>query len=366
VLEQDSDLCLASTIFAKSELRTIFKYGRQAMPYTVPYSFNEYRSKMVDLDPEQVKIARKSRDYLKAQLEAIAKKAQNFPALYGGTVDFGSFARKTKVRELDDIDFLLLISTGKGSQSIPVGFSFNRYNITVPDHSCSTWMYTNDDNTTLNSRKVLAKIRDSLDDVPNYQKADIKYTGEAVVLKLKSYPWSFDIVPAVPVSDGSGEILHYLIPDGNGIWKRTDPRRDKTSITKANKYHNGNLIPVIRIIKYWNAWYYDVPKISSYFLETLLIKGFELYQPLTSIRGSIEAAFHILQNRIFEVCPDPKGLEGNLDDHETYDTKLKVSRVASTMANWATNAMSAEQRGDNKTAIEWWGKVLPGFPPYGG
>lgn len=334
------------------------------MPYTVPTAFTNYRSQIVDLDAEQVKTARKSRDYLKEQLKSIAKSVPNFPQTQGETIDFGSFSRKTKVRELDDIDFLFLVSAGTGSKALQI--EFNRYNVTIPDKTCPTWIYTNDDDLTLNSRKILTKIRNSLDGVHNYQKAEIKYTGEAVVLELKSYPWRFDIVPAVPVSDGNGGRSYYLIPDGQGTWKRTDPRRDKTNITTANTYHNGNLIPVIRIIKYWNAKYYDVPKISSYFLETLLINGFSIYQPLPSVRGSIKVAFDVLHSGILNFCPDPKGLEDNLDKHETYETKLKVYSTTSTMATWAMYALNEESKGNYKEAIEWWRKVLPGFPKYGG
>jgi hypothetical protein len=333
------------------------------MPYTVPYSFDLFRSSLVDLDPDQVKTARKSREYFKEQIEKVAAEEQYFPKLYGGYVAFGSFARKTKVRPLDDIDLLLLISAGKGSSTRYL--SYNTYTIVVPDTACPTWMCTNDDNETLNSRKVLNKIKNSLSKVENYKKADIKYTGEAVVLGLKSYDWNFDIVPAVPISDGNGGIGHYLIPDGNGNWKRTDPRRDQKAITSANQYHNEKLIPLIRVIKYWNVKYYNVPRISSYYLETLLINGFKSYWPMTGVRANVRAAFDILHASILNSCPDPKGLGEDLDDAEDYDDRLKVWNVTSTMATYAANAIAAEQRDDDKAAIEWWQKVFPGFPAYG-
>jgi hypothetical protein len=333
------------------------------MPYTVSYSFDLLRSNSVDLDPEQVKKARKSRDYLKEQIEAVAPQVTYFPKLYGGYLAFGSFARKTKVRPLDDIDLLLLISAGAGSFTQYV--SFNKYSIVVTDTSCPTWMCTNDDNRTLNSTKVLNKIKSSLYLIPNYKQADIKRTGEAVFLGLKSYDWNFDIVPAVPVSIEQGSTDHYLIPDGTGYWKRTDPRRDQKKISEANQKHNGNLIPIIRLLKYWNDKYYDVPKISSYYLETMLIHGFGSYLPMNNIRGNIRLAFTLLSSAVLGSCPDPKGLEADLDTHASWEDRYKVYAVAQLMAKYAAEATVWENNNNDKAAIETWRKVFPDFPAYG-
>ena len=112
----------------------------------------------------------------------------------------------------------------------------------------------------LNSTKVLNKFKSSLAGVRNYQKADIKRTGVAVVLSLSSYAWVFDIVPAFPVKDYSSGIAHYLIPDGLGEWMRTDPRKDQELITEVNKRHNSLLLPLTRLIKYWNTYRYSPPR----------------------------------------------------------------------------------------------------------
>src|SRR5687767_9389864 len=123
------------------------------MPYTVPYSFGILQSDYVDLDPGLTETARASREYLKGQIKKVASEVEYFPKLSGGYQDFGSFARRTKVRPLDDIDTLLLISAGAGSYIENIGF--NTYTIIVPDKTCPTWVFTNDDDRTLNSRKVL-------------------------------------------------------------------------------------------------------------------------------------------------------------------------------------------------------------------
>lgn len=84
------------------------------MSYTVDISFNAFRANTVDLDSEEVKRARASRDYLVGQINILANNDGTFPRLAGYYKPFGSFARSTKIRPLDDID-LLLACNGKGT-----------------------------------------------------------------------------------------------------------------------------------------------------------------------------------------------------------------------------------------------------------
>lgn len=68
------------------------------MPYTVDRCFEVFRQKCVDLEPEQTKIARRSRDFVLQNIEGLAQKGllpQRYP---GMSLNFGSFERKTKKR----------------------------------------------------------------------------------------------------------------------------------------------------------------------------------------------------------------------------------------------------------------------------
>lgn len=79
------------------------------MVKTVLESFDEFMSNCVNLDKEVVAAARKSRDNL---LENISEFVDEdfFKLCSDYNVHFGSFARKTKCRELDDIDLMIGIS----------------------------------------------------------------------------------------------------------------------------------------------------------------------------------------------------------------------------------------------------------------
>jgi hypothetical protein len=77
----------------------------------------------------------------------------------------------------------------------------------------------------------------------DYNKAEMHRNQEAVTLQLKSYEWNYDIIPCFYANDD-----FYLIPDGNGNWKKTDPRIDAQRMTtvdthvKWNRYANSLLL----------------------------------------------------------------------------------------------------------------------------
>ncbi len=334
------------------------------MPYTVNTSFDTYRSTNVDLDRDQVSRARNSRDYLVGQITTVANRDSTFPLLYGGYKAYGSFARSTKVRPLDDIDLLLLLN-GKGVsiQERPENHCWLKVNVTE-NPTLSLYL---DNYGFLNSTKVLNKFKSALTSIPQYKKSDIKRNGVAVVLGLSSYDWVFDIVPSFPVYNYAGtEIIYYAIPDGRGEWMRTNPQKDQDLITEVNRLHQGLLLPIIRLFKYWNTYCYSPPALLSYYLETMIMMRLRqsLY-PLTSIKSAIPIVFNELAYAVLASCPDPKGLGENLEVGVDIDVRRKVSAAAKDMASKAYLALDAENRNDHRTAIQYWASIFPNFPAYG-
>lgn len=260
------------------------------MPNTVNACFSQYRELRVDLDREETQKARRSRDFLKDQISLLAKTRDDFPKTTGDYQAFGSFARNTKVRPLDDIDIMVILN-GSNTTAYRSSSSVYTYRLQA-DRSSYLWPFI-DDYGYVNSTRILNRFKEGLSSIINYRSADINKRMQAVVLNLTSYAWSFDIVPAVPIGQ-HGTTDYYLIPDGKGNWIRTDPRRDQTHITSANQDHNSNLIPLIRLLKYWNMKHYSSPKIGSYYLETMIINGFKWSTPISSIKDAIPDAFRRL------------------------------------------------------------------------
>lgn len=328
---------------------------------TTAQAFEDFRRSKVDLNPNKVKKARQSRVYLQEQLTAAKNNDPDFPRITDSFVPFGSFARRTKVRPLDDIDLLVMLN-GQDAQFVQDSWDIYTFLVSTTSDFSPLRPYV-DEHGRVNSTRILNHFKSGLKNIPNYQKSEIKRTGAAVVLNLKSYEWAFDIVPALPAGDGSGSTDYHLIPDGNGNWIRTDPRIDQELVTSANQIQNGYLLPLIRLIKYWNVRSRVAPRLASYHLETLLINAFRSGYPAieSTIRWSVPCAFQQIASHVMYTCPDPKGLGPNLDEGMTWETREKIRDAANDRAQYATYALQYEQQGDHEEAIKWWGYVFPNF-----
>ncbi|WP_031432511.1 hypothetical protein, partial [Methylomarinum vadi] len=222
------------------------------MANTVTSAFNEFLRDIVNLDSEQVKKARSSRDWLIEEIHKFPSKNSLFPELYSERdINFGSFARRTKKRPLDDIDMMICLSARGGTYH---EYSHDNIDITIDSDVKSLKDLCNTFTNKLNSIKVVNKFvsalsgvpqYSALSGVPQYSKADINRRQEAAVLNLTSYDWTFDIVPCFFTQEDYYGKTFYLIPNGSGVWKKTDPRIDRDSVSTINQQNNGNVLNVI-------------------------------------------------------------------------------------------------------------------------
>lgn len=332
------------------------------MALTVNEAFNEFLKDIVNLDPEQTKKARSSRDWLFGQIAAFQNDA-TFPVAYPDiNINFGSFARRTKKRPLDDIDMMIGLS-GQGAYYTE---SFNEITITVNPES-NLKSFCNDFTNTLNSKKVINKFIKKCEVVPQYSKADLKRNGAAAVLSLQSYDWCFDIVPCFMTAPDSLGRTYYLFPDGNGNWKKTDPRIDRERMREINKFHDGNVLNVIRIIKYWNRRA-TMPSMGSYFLETMILDHYsgrsETDKASKYVDIEIPKVLQYIAAHIYLDVLDPKGIRGNINDI-AWEDRVKIANRASLDRQKADEARSFENNSDHKSSIQKWQEVFgEAFPRY--
>ena len=335
------------------------------MPATVWGAYDTFRKNEVDLDADQTKTARSSRDFLFNQLNGLNSSILGFPPMSGGYLNFGSFARHTKIRPINDIDIMILLS-GSNTTAIQSPNDPYCYWLRIDDAAAPLTVF-HDEYGYVNSTKILNKIKTSLPTISQYSKAEIKKTMQAVTLNLKSYPWIFDIVPAVPISSSYGTASdYYLIPDGKGEWIRTDPRRDGSNVSAVSRKHGGYFLPVMRLLKYWNNRTNNKSRLSSYYFETLVLKTLENASEIKSYSAGVRYFFDYGQTFVTLPCPDPKGLGSSLDLHVDWETKQKIIEAMKLASTYAGYADMYEASNDPKNAIYWWQQVFgPGFPSYG-
>jgi len=333
------------------------------MATTVNQAFREFLTNTVNLDNDETKTARSSRDWLVDQISRFPESIDNFPRLYEErTIFFGSFARRTKIRPLDDIDIMICLSAEgstyyEGSETIEIN---------VSDNADKLLSLCNNGSNILNSIKVVNKFVSSLRTVPQYKKAATKRNQEAAVLQLSSYDWAFDVVPCFYTKPDIFGRCYYLIPDGSGGWKKTDPRIDQERVTTINQQHDGNVLNVIRILKYWNNRP-TMPSMSSYLIEVMILNYYETKGSKASKYVDLEipdVLEHIWANILHNIN-DPKGIQGNIN-HLTYEERKKISTRAWQDKNMAEKARRHESDGDHRRSIEKWSEVFgTAFPAYG-
>ncbi|MDE7425306.1 MAG: nucleotidyltransferase [Lachnospiraceae bacterium] len=326
------------------------------MATTVDNAFVEFMKNIVNLNPNITSTARKSRDNLINNINQFSGNDDFFAVYSEKNLKFGSFARRTKIRELDDIDLMLCLSA-EGTRTYTETKDCIYINGNDDDKSngllSSKTIY-------LNSTKVINRFLSKLADLNDYSKAEMHKNQEAATLKMKSYTWNFDIVPCFYTSDD-----FYLIPDGSGNWKKTDPRIDNDRATDINQKHNGKLLNVIRLIKYWNKRKVTLT-IGSYLLECMILDIYESKN--TKDHWWIDLEFrdvlYDLSQAIKNDVEDPKGIQGNINNFSSDDRK-KISEALYDAYNKAVEARNYESDKKQKEAINKWREVLGSdFPKY--
>ena len=328
------------------------------MATTVNNAFEEFMRDSVNLIPEKTAIARKSRDNLINNINGFGEEDDFFSIYSNKNLKYGSFARKTKIRELDDIDLMICLSA-EGVR-------------TYAEYTDCIYMFGSDADRRnglitsgtdyLNSTKIINRFIKKLSALSDYSKAELHKNQEAVTLQLKSYTWNFDIVPCFYT-----DREFYLIPDGTGNWKKTDPRIDSDRITEINQKHNSKLLELIRLVKYWNNRKVTL-KINSYLLECMILKIYEEKDAETNWWIDLECrdVLYKLSKAIKYDVKDPKGMQGNINKFDIYE-RIKISSALYSAYEKAAEAASYESQVNQKKAIETWGDILGlEFPEYTG
>lgn len=324
------------------------------MSYTVNTAFDKFMKEVVDLDPTIVSEARSSRDNLLENIKEFDEKNGFFKLYSEKDVHFGSFSRKTKCRELDDIDLMVCISAEGATYN-----QFNSWNdikIMASSTSVAQKDCTRDDGT-LNSTQVANKFKNELKNVREYARSDVRRNGEAVVLNLRSKVWSFDVVPCFYTAKENNGRQYYLIPNGKGNWKKTDPTWDKERVTAVNQGKDGRLLELVRLCKKWNQVKLN-HLIPSYLLETLVVNFAESQYELNQwIDYRFADVLSYISYHVYNNVADMKEIQGNINMLE-FNDKIKISEKASADYSKATEAKKAETLGNPNQALLLWRDIL--------
>lgn len=187
----------------------------------------------------------------------------------------------------------------------------------------------------------------------------VSRNGQAVTITFADF--MVDVVPAFHRRGGG-----YLIPStyGSGKWIATDPKKHVEISSKANAVHNGNLVPLVKMIKCWNRTIQRF--FGSFHLEVLTWSIFRDV-PFSDYPSGMRTFFQKGSQLISKTCPDPAGYS---DDVGFYiDTREKIEAAVSKFKTAYERACKAETyntQGKIEAAVNEWRKIFgDSFPAYG-
>ena len=287
------------------------------MPYSVNSCFDVFMRDFVNLNPERTTTARASRDWLVHKIEELSN-SERIPPLYNGAnhIFFGSFARNTKIRPLDDIDIMIMFDA-QGCTTDDVAKKIRKTYPIYVNNPDAKLLSDYCDGNILNSRRMIEAIKKELGNIPRYSKAEIHRNQEAVTLQLSSYEWNFDILPAT------------------------------------------------RLMKYWKKEHWG-NEVISYLFENFMIDWVNNLTIFPSTYPQlVKRALEVLSSKIMMDYNDPKGFQGNINNLDIH-ARSRLAIMASQDASEARAAIQYEQNYMTEAAINKWIKIFGNeFPRYG-
>jgi hypothetical protein len=187
---------------------------------------------------------------------------------------------------------------------------------------------------------------------------DISRNGHAVSIRFEDFV--VDVVPGFSRQGGG-----YLIPDSvKRTWLSTDPKKHVEIMSAQNAAHNGDLVPLTKMVKGWNV---SLGKyFRSFHLEVLalqILNNVTISDLPSGVRYYFDKGRTIIKEKNF----DPAGYGDDLGKY--IDTQQKVQEAVAKFELAYDRAIKAEdyaRRGYTQNAVEMWAKVFGDyFPAYG-
>lgn len=187
---------------------------------------------------------------------------------------------------------------------------------------------------------------------------DISRNGQAVTVRFEDFV--VDVVPAFARQGGG-----YLIPNSlTRSWLETDPGKHVQIFSDANSAHQGDFIPLVKMIKGWNKSHGR--HFRSFHLEVLaleILNGVVISDMPSGVRFVFDKARQAVARKNL----DPAGYGDDVGKYISGREKIEEA-VAKFQTAFERSARAEESanRGYVRDAIETWGTVFGDyFPAYG-
>lgn len=300
---------------------------------TLPDHFRILR-KRIEPDDERAKAAKN----IPAQVRDFLQKDEAIKTVDPHSRLVGSYARHTAIKDIKDVDIILLIAPIYGDQ---------------PPADVLETLF-----------KALRGLPEALDD--RGEVVVRRHQRRSVNIHLEKSDFDLDIVPAIALNDLTEPLR---IPDKDwNEWVETHPLGYSDRLSELNDNHGEKMVPLVKLLKHWR----DVrilqrnrrPK--SYWMECMVYHrianevistdGISYAQLFRDLLGSIYDDFLPALNKTgsLPVIPDPMLSKNIVYKWEREAFEMFMRRVEESH-KWAARAL---EQNDESKAAELWQKVF--------
>lgn len=280
-------------------------------------AIERYISTDIALSAKDISGCAASREWFLTRLRNEIEADENGPQLFASEpfVNFGSYFKGTKVRDVDEFDVLVVMDSNTGvfsSGGIEVGYGRGS---AAPNHKYDS-RFRKPDGSGVSPAKLLAWLRGIATNIANaYGGEAPERDGQAITVRIASRALAIDLVPAGAFTRATDGEAFYNIAKGDLTdgWTLTSPRVD---IEQLNAVAEGkaNFKNVVRIIKRLKDAYHL--NVSSFALETAVVN----YARETTWTNSVAlelryAAIHVARMLTQGRIADPYDATANLLGH---------------------------------------------------
>lgn len=203
---------------------------------------------------------------------------------------------------------------------------------------------------------LLDKVKRAL--LKTYTKTPkISRNGQAVTISFTDF-----LVDVIPAFNRKGD--GYLIPNSiQNVWIATNPKVHVDVMSSENTTHNGDLVPIVKMIKGWNRNISDA--FASFYLELLAIKIFGSVT-ISDFPSGMRYFFDEGREAIKYKVQDPVEYGGEINPLGNCKTVEDAISRFETAYDRAIKAEQYARDGNTENAVGEWRKIFGDyFPAYG-
>lgn len=260
---------------------------------------NKFVTEEIALEQEDISDAAKSKEWLLDRIKLKIEEDSEGPQLYSEDpiIGYGSYFAKLKVRDVDEMDFLIVIDSNTGvytNEGVAYGNGLGSEN---PNHKYDVH-FKKADLSGVSPKALLEWLQNICWQVLKPLGGEMPtIDGPAVKVVLKGSGIKFDLVPAGVFKKVDDSKIFYNIPNGlpNDSWNLTNPRLDLDRVNNlADKFDSFR--NVVRLVKYVRDTY-DLP-ISSYAVQCASCIYAEKYKWQFGLFSDFRNALWVLADKL--------------------------------------------------------------------